>query len=88
LKAIQGLVQSRKSSKAGVIAISSGHRLSPARLTINFNESWQVKAPGFFVANLWTEFAASCGDVLIANGKKPQNPNKLVVAATFEKAKP
>jgi len=39
------------------------------------------------VANLWTEFAAHDGEALTANGKKPQNPNKLVVAATFEKAK-
>jgi len=39
------------------------------------------------VANLWTEFAAHCGDVLITNGKGPQNPNKLVVAATCEVAK-
>jgi hypothetical protein len=34
------------------------------------------------VANLWTEFAANDGDALVANGKEPQNPNKLVVAAT------
>ena len=39
-----------------------------------------------FVANLWTEFAAQRGYWLIANVKEPQNPNKLVVAATFEKA--
>jgi hypothetical protein len=38
-------------------------------------------------ANLWTEFAAHRGDVMIANGKEPQNPNKLVVAATFVMAK-
>jgi hypothetical protein len=39
------------------------------------------------MANLWTEFTARRGDALIANGKKPQNPNKLVVAATCEMAK-
>jgi hypothetical protein len=39
------------------------------------------------VANLWTEFAAQRRDALIANGKEPQNPHKLVVAATFEMAK-
>jgi len=39
------------------------------------------------VANLWTESAAHRGDALITNGKEPQNPNKLVVAATFEKTK-
>jgi hypothetical protein len=39
------------------------------------------------VANLWTEFAARGRDALIANGKEPQNPSKLVVAATFEMAK-
>jgi hypothetical protein len=39
------------------------------------------------VANLWTEFSARHGYWLIANGKKPQNPNKLVVAATCEVAK-
>jgi len=39
------------------------------------------------VANLWTEFAARRSVALIANGKEPQNPNKLVVAATFEMAK-
>jgi hypothetical protein len=40
------------------------------------------------VANLWTEFAARGRDALIANGKEPQNPSKLVVAATCEVAKP
>jgi hypothetical protein len=39
------------------------------------------------VANLWTEFAAQYGEALTANGKEPQNPNKLVVAATCEVAK-
>ena len=39
------------------------------------------------VANLWTEFAARRGDALITNGKEPQNPKKLVVAATVEMAK-
>ena len=39
------------------------------------------------VANLWTEFAAHEGEALAANGKEPQNPNKLVVAANFEMAK-
>jgi len=38
------------------------------------------------VANLWTEFAAQHREALATNGKEPQNPNKLVVAATFEKA--
>jgi len=36
---------------------------------------------------LWTEFLAHRGDALITNGKEPQNPNKLVVAATFEMGK-
>lgn len=44
-------------------------------------------SPQKFVANLWTEFAAHRSDALITNGKEPQNPNKLVVAATFEMAK-
>jgi hypothetical protein len=39
------------------------------------------------VANLWTEFAAHRSEALATNGKEPQNANKLVVAATFEKAK-
>jgi hypothetical protein len=39
------------------------------------------------VANLWTEFAAQRSEALATNGKEPQNLNKLVVAATFEKAK-
>jgi hypothetical protein len=39
------------------------------------------------VANLWTEFSVRGCDALIANGKEPQNPNKLVVAATCEVAK-
>ena len=39
------------------------------------------------VANLWTEFAAHEGEALTTNGKELQNPNKLVVAATFEMAK-
>jgi len=38
------------------------------------------------VANLWTEFAAHDGDAMTADGKEPKNPNKLVVAATFETA--
>jgi len=44
-------------------------------------------SPQKVVANLWTEFAAHGGEPLIMNGKEPQNPNKLVVAATFEMAK-
>jgi len=40
-----------------------------------------------FVANLWTEFAALDREALVTNWNKPQNPNKLVVAATFEMAK-
>ncbi len=47
----------------------------------------QEGSPQKRVANLWTEFSAHRSDALIANGKEPQNPNKLVVAATFEKAK-
>jgi len=39
------------------------------------------------VANLWTELAVDRPDAMITNGKEPQNPNKLVVAATFEMAK-
>jgi len=39
------------------------------------------------VANLWTEFAAQRSEALPTNGKEPQNPNKLVVAATCEVAK-
>jgi hypothetical protein len=45
-----------------------------------------LKAPKR-VANLWTEFAAHRSEALATNGKEPQNLNKLVVAATFEKAK-
>ena len=39
------------------------------------------------MADLWTEFSAQRGYWLIANGKEPQTPNELVVAATFEMAK-
>jgi hypothetical protein len=39
------------------------------------------------VANLWTEFAARRDDEMTVNGKEPQNPSKLVVAATCEVAK-
>jgi hypothetical protein len=39
------------------------------------------------VANLWTEFAAQHSQALVTNGKEPQKPNKLVVAATLERAK-
>jgi hypothetical protein len=39
------------------------------------------------VANLWTEFAAQRRYWLTANVKEPQNPNKLVMAATLEMAK-
>jgi len=39
------------------------------------------------VANLWTEFAAQHSEALVKNRKEPQNPNKLVVAATCEVAK-
>ncbi len=35
---------------------------------------------------LWTEFAAEHGEALATNATERQNPNKLVVAATFEKA--
>ncbi|HEY0725868.1 MAG TPA: hypothetical protein VGD41_18110 [Pyrinomonadaceae bacterium] len=44
-------------------------------------------SPQKFVANLWTEFAALDREALVTNWNKPQNPNKLVVAATFEMAK-
>ena len=40
------------------------------------------------MANLWTEFAAQRGETVATNGKEPQNPKKLLVAATFAKAKP
>jgi hypothetical protein len=48
----------------------------------------EFRMPSFakLVANLWTEFSAQRGYWLTTNGKEPQNPNKLVVAATFEKA--
>jgi hypothetical protein len=39
------------------------------------------------VANLWTDLAAQDCDAVTMNGKEPQNPNKLVVAATYEMAK-
>ena len=39
------------------------------------------------LANWWTKFAAYKGKSLIANVKEPQNPNKFVVAATFEMVK-
>jgi hypothetical protein len=39
------------------------------------------------VANLWTKIAAQHSEKLPTNGKEPQNPNKLVVAATLEKTK-
>jgi hypothetical protein len=53
----------------------------------NLKSSQLRGSPPKRVANLWTEFAAQRGDALIANGKEPQNPNKLVVAATCEVAK-
>jgi hypothetical protein len=57
------------------------------------NVDWSLKlsrlrgSPQKRVANLWTEFAAHASGALVANGKEPQNPSKLVVAATFEMAK-
>jgi hypothetical protein len=48
---------------------------------------WQTETSTFFVANLWTEFSAQRRYVMRANGKDRKNPNKLVVAATFEMAK-
>jgi len=36
------------------------------------------------VRPMWTEFSAQRGYWQIADEKKLQNPNKLVVAATFE----
>jgi len=51
---------------------------------------WGELSDGFtqnFVANLWTECAAHRSDALATNRKEPQNPNKLVVAATCEVAK-
>ena len=39
------------------------------------------------VANFWTKPAARRRHAMITNGKEPENPNKLVVAATFEMQK-
>jgi hypothetical protein len=39
------------------------------------------------VDNLWTEFAAHHGDLANNEWERTGNPNKLVVAATFEMAK-
>ena len=57
------------------------------RLRVRLKASQPRGSPQKRVANLWTEFAAHDGETLTANGKEPPNPNKLVVAATFEKAK-
>ena len=40
----------------------------------------------FQVANTWTKITARYGYVMVRNGKEPENPNDLLVAATFEKA--
>jgi len=40
-----------------------------------------------FVVNLWTALTALHSEALPKNGKEPHNSNKLLVAATFEKAK-
>jgi len=53
---------------------------------LNETVSSEGSPPKKRVANLWTEFTAQCRYRPIANGKEPQNPNKLVVAATFEMA--
>ena len=57
------------------------------KIGFTFGEPWEGVTPQKRVANLWTEFSAQPGEALIANGKELQNPNKLVVAATFEMAK-
>jgi hypothetical protein len=56
--------------------------------SLSLSEAVSLKGstPQKRVANLWTESAAHRSDASIANGKEPQNPSKLVVAATFEKA--
>jgi dihydroxyacid dehydratase/phosphogluconate dehydratase len=38
------------------------------------------------VAKLWTEFPALDGYAMGTNGKECKNPNRSLVAATFEKA--
>jgi len=45
------------------------------------------KRPQFRVANLWTEFPASERFAMAMNVRRCKNPNKTLVAATFEKAK-
>ena len=40
----------------------------------------------FQVANTWTKITARHGYAMVRNGKKPENPYYLSVAATFEKA--
>jgi hypothetical protein len=63
------------------------NRSPNVQLAVRLNYFNRGVAPKQRVANLWTEFTAHRSDALIENGKEPQNPNKLVVAATFEMAK-
>jgi hypothetical protein len=46
-----------------------------------------VSALRFRVANLWTDFAAREGYAMGSDGTQSKNPNRSLVAATFEKAK-
>jgi hypothetical protein len=38
------------------------------------------------MANTWTKITARYGYPMVRNGKEPENPLNLLVAATFEKA--
>ncbi len=38
------------------------------------------------VANTWPKITARYGYAMVTNGKEPENPYDLLVAATFEKA--
>jgi hypothetical protein len=38
------------------------------------------------VANTWTKITARYGYAMVTNGKEPENPLNLLVAATLEKA--
>jgi hypothetical protein len=61
--------------------------LKPKSEKLIVSNIWALTSPQKRVANLWTEFSTQRRYAMIANVKEPQNPNKLVVAATYEVAK-
>jgi len=48
-------------------------------------DAWKILID-FQVANTWPKITGRDVYAMVRNGKKPENPQNLLVAATFEKA--